>query len=109
MAKATDGEKVVAEAAIAMCALMGFLITLPVAMVVRGWVAVKLWGWILLPIYGVQVPTIAQVIGLSVLVSFAIPSRSNRDGKAQVVETFFQSMILSLLYLGIGYVVSFWV
>ena len=62
------------DASIAIAAIFGLSVAVPVIIaistLINGWVLSILWGWFIVPVFGVQAITLGQAIGLSMVVSF---------------------------------------
>jgi hypothetical protein len=62
-------------------AILYALITTPLTVMLRGWTLQTLWAWFVAGVFGVQMLSVPQAIGLSLLLSFATLQISPRDLK----------------------------
>lgn len=87
------------------------------AILVRGWAVSLLWAWFLVPVVEVRAISLFEAYGLTLLVS-AITPRDSYGRQADklvpsvpgdTVAAFLSAIVVTLLCVGIGYVVRFWI
>jgi hypothetical protein len=76
----------------------------------NAWVLVILWGWFVVPTFGLPVLTIVKAVGISLVVKFmTYKSTSSDDEDAGPWKKFLYACSLAIVYplcaLGVGYVV----
>src|SRR5688500_6362082 len=78
-----------------------------------GYVLTILWGWFVTPAFGLAVPSIPIMLGLSLIVGYSthkIPNtEDNRPANKIFMAAIMNSLGRPLLYLGIGYIIHLYV
>ncbi len=103
-------------------AVLAFLVSFPLGLVLAlysGWVAVKLWGWFVVPSFGIAPPPVVIVAGLMLLFRFA--SFGTADSRAMsknsdesdgiwdsLVSHASKTFSISTVFLMSGYVLHWW-
>lgn len=88
--------------------IMYMLLTIIVGMFIGGFIISKLWGWFIVPTFGLNYLTILQAIGISLFVSlFKTQKKSKKEFDIMnYTEQFFQVLVYSGLILFISWIVS---
>jgi len=99
--------------AVGILAILGFPVLVALSAVTAGWVLSILWGWFVVPAFGIPALTIAQAIGVSYVVSFlarrtAQPNKGEKE-HSEVIWGLSVLLISPLLTLGIGWVIHLFV
>ena len=86
------------DAAEALVALGLLILAIPVGAVVKGWAFIKLWGWFVVPAFGLPGVTMAQAIGIGALISLLTHqiSECEKEEKSIIARTFSTCMGLIL-------------
>lgn len=91
--------------------LIGALIVVPLA-ILRGWVFSVLWGWFIVPIFGLPALGIATAIGVMFTVTYLVSgSKANEIAEARKKEDpewktkLFNLFLEPLVVLGLGWVI----
>lgn len=100
-----------------MLVILGGLVVAVFSISLNGWVMRVFWGWFIVPVFGVDPITIPQAIGLSVIVGYLTRHLKNDDSyvpegasaQDKVVYALVMSVVTSLFFLGMGYVVHLFV
>ena len=90
-------------------AIIGALVLIPVTSILNGWVLTKLWGWFVVPVFGLPALSIAPAIGLSIIVGYlTIHANKSNDSSSNdgVGLALFKAISTPLLYLFFGWIVS---
>ena len=94
------------EFSAAVFVIFGFLATIVLLMVAGGFVVATLWGWFIVPTFGMKELTIAQAMGVSLMIGYF---RNKANGKKSSMEdniAIMGEIIINLLVtLGLGYLV----
>jgi hypothetical protein len=95
-----------------------FLMILALALIVpgiilTGYVLTILWGWFVTPAFGLAVPSIPIMLGLSLIVGYMTHQtpavEDNRTANKIFMTGIMNSLGRPLLYLGIGYIIHLYV
>lgn len=87
------------------------LLTVPVAIILRGWVLVVLWEWFVVPLFGLPTPTIPFAIGLVLVFGMLSPWNMNKDtdqdkmGEHYWIKGVVTALGTPILQLAIGWIV----
>jgi hypothetical protein len=103
-----DGEKAVWGG---LGILAAVLTTIVVGSIWGGWVLAKLWGWFIVPLFGLSPLTVVQAIGLNlVVVSLAGTSHVNQQKDQSTAELWGRllglTVFLPLVHLVLGWIVQ---
>lgn len=79
--------------------------------VLDGWALLKLWGWFILPRFAsAPALTIAQAIGLAMVVSFltrqSMPDKEGESAKNAIIRAISLAIVKSLLVVACGWIVA---
>lgn len=101
MSKDKDG------CATAILALVGFFVAIPLGVMWKGFVLTKLWGWFIVSRFGLPPLSVAQAIGLAVVVGMFthIRTKENEDEPWVPYAVMFLGPLISLF---MGWIVKFW-
>ena len=84
---------------------------LTIGPVINGFVFARLWEWFAVPVFHVQMLSIAQSIGIVLLISYTHPGRRKIDKEVNFWEKLnsdlSNSMITAIVALLLGWVVKF--
>jgi hypothetical protein len=84
--------------------VVALLLALPFGIVWQGFITVVLWGWFVVPLFGLPQLGIAYAVGLRALIgSFTIRQPSDSEGVAAVIV---KSILYPAAILAIGWVAS---
>lgn len=92
------------------------IILITVSMLIGGFVMMKLYGWILVPIYGINPITVGQAIGLATFIGYTqlgitMNMKSDIDEDKSFIVIFITKLITNIFMYGlillIGWIVSF--
>lgn len=87
----------------------GVLALIAMSAVWRGYVLAVLWGWFVVPVFGLPTLSIVAAIGVSLVVGYLTHQISNRkseqEGWSGFVESACQAALYPLLALAIGWAV----
>jgi hypothetical protein len=75
----------------------------------RGWVITYLWGWFIAPLFGLPLLTIPYAIGLTFTARVMLDTGQESKSDGGLTEKFLTSIILSLLLLGVGWIIQLFV
>lgn len=104
MTKEKDG------CATAILAMVGFMVAIPLAVMWKGFVLAKLWGWFVVSKFESIPPlSIAQAIGLAIVVSMFTGTYSSKDDEDEVWKPYVIAFLGPLISLFVGWIVKFWV
>jgi hypothetical protein len=89
-------------------ALLGIGVLIVLSVLVNGWVAAVLWGWFVVPLFGLPAINIAQACGVGMTINMLTGQKSTQktDDWASVMATAF---FVPLLLLGVGWIVHLFV
>jgi len=78
--------------------------------VIGGFVLAKLWEWFVVPIFSMQLLTISQAIGLSLVVSYFKTAKDDEDYKNKsfaeiAIESFGKVVVQAAVILTLGWIV----
>jgi len=85
--------------------------TSTISLIIYGAVAVKLWDWFIVPLFGIRPISIAEVIGLSLFISLFVSSSKYKEEKeideyaGEIIKVFIHTFLRSALVLLIGWIV----
>jgi hypothetical protein len=75
-----------------------------------GWVLTVLWGWFIVPLFGLPALSLVYAIGFSLVVRFLvfqIPNTTkNEDTSYKIYEAAAYSVVQPLVFLGVGFIVT---
>ena len=91
--------------------IAGILAVLALSSMWNGYVLTVLWGWFLVPTFGMPALALAPAIGLSLVVSFLThQSDAAKEQEGSSMERFSKavahSLLMPALVLGVGWVVQ---
>ena len=91
-------------------AIAGLVALVVVGSLMSGWALSTLWGWFVVPLFGLPSLTIAQAIGLSAVVSLFRTTNTNSkssddDAFMMFAKSFAAVIFVPLLSVGWGWVV----
>lgn len=90
-----------------------FIISIVVAVIVRGFVLTKLWAWFIVPVFELSPLRIVEAIGISTLIGYLTYSREkgkeDDDFWKKFIESLVVSIVLALLSLGMGWIISLFI
>lgn len=74
-------------------------IAIVIGVIVNGWALATLWGWFVVPVFGLPVLTIGQAVGISCVTSFLFPKQTNQDDgkKKETWENIFNLLSVTVL------------
>lgn len=86
---------------------------LAITMIVNGWGLSVVWNWYVPAIFGLPYLTLAQSLGLSIVIRMFVGSSSGESDKnktfvERMLFTTILSVIMTLLFVGLAWVVRFW-
>lgn len=92
---------------LAILAVLGVPALIALMSIWRGFVAVKLWAWFVVPQFGLAPLPIAIAIGLSLLVSLPTPTRvhSSEEDSKQEARNLITALLSPALALLMGWIV----
>ena len=98
---------------VAVLSVLGVPVLIALSAVTSGWALSILWGWFVVPVFGLPALTIAQAVGVSYVVSFltrrtAQPNKGEKE-HSDVVWGVSVLFIAPLLTLGIGWIIHLFV
>lgn len=91
--------------------LIAWTVLVLVSTILRGWCLSILWGWFVVSTFGLPPLSITQAIGVSLVVSFLtyeLPDHQKveRSEAEKLGRGIAISVLLQLLYLGVGWIVK---
>ena len=86
--------------------LLFLLLTLPIIMLWHGFVFQTLWGWFIVPTFGMAPLTAAAAIGVALVVRLLTISFKLDAKSPDVVKAFFTGMFGYGIFLLIGWIVK---
>ncbi len=86
-------------------AIIGIVAIVPLTPIVRGWVLKILWKWFVVPVFHQSQLSIAQAIGLVLIVGYLTRDAPHRDDRT-LTETAVNAFVGPLLALTFGWIVS---
>jgi hypothetical protein len=84
------------------CATVGVLTLLLLALLIRGVCLSILWGWLIVPVFGLSALGVAPAIGLTVFLNFLLNHKKEEQTLADVFAT-------PLFVLGVGWVIHLFI
>jgi hypothetical protein len=86
------------------------IILVPLSIIMRGWVLSIMWGWFIVPLFGLPALTIPYAIGVSAVIALLKGSSTDNkkdDKKAleKFLEALFVAFVAPLITLGFGWIV----
>lgn len=95
-----------------MLSLIVLVLAIP-ATIFRAWVMQQLWGWFVLPGFGVAVPSMAILLGLSTLIGMFVYHDTPRTRDDTVADAALRTgatmFAWPLMSLAVGWVYQHWV
>ncbi|MNK14372.1 hypothetical protein D3C87_324890 [compost metagenome] len=89
-------------------ALLGLPALIAVMAIYRGYILSILWGWFLVPL-GMPIITIPLAIGFTLIVGYFTTNKKPKSEEYNWGEAVAVSSLTPLLFLGIGWIVKFFV
>lgn len=95
--------------------MISFIIAMPIALAVGLWYAFAasmLWGWFIVPVFGVPVLGVWQIFGIMLFLSALRPKidlNAREEGWERASVAFTAALAAPALSLGVGAVIRFWV
>lgn len=86
-------------------ALFTLFIIVPLSMIFSGFAISMLWDWFIVATFGLKALTIAQAIGMGLLVTYLTVTIRKGDGSWTLGEKIAISIFKPLIFLGLGWVV----
>lgn len=91
--------------------IVGVLALLTIASIWKGYVLTVLWGWFVVPTFGLPALALAPAIGLAMVVSFLThqsDASKEPDGEFsdRMLKAIAHTLVMPALVLGIGWVVA---
>ena len=80
-----------------------------VAAVLEGWVLTVLWGWFIVPAFGVPGLRIPYAIGLALLVGMLTHRVRKEEHQPDTAHVLAHGLVMPFLYLGLGWFVKLFV
>lgn len=81
--------------------------------ILSGYVMTILWGWFVTPAFGLAVPSIPIMLGLSLILSYithqTIYTEDNREPNTMLWSALVHSLVRPLITLGVGYIIHIYV
>lgn len=74
---------------------------------VSGYVVSTLWGWFIVPVFGIKALSIPQAIGLSLVTGY-LTHQTMPEDTASTAAKITNVILYPMFALGIGYVVHHW-
>ena len=76
-----------------------------------GWVLQKLWGWFIVPVFGLPALSLAAAIGIGMTASYIthhsqVRPKETQEGKAAVASMLWELFFRPLVALGLGWVIQ---
>ena len=82
---------------------------LALSVLLNGWALHILWGWFIAPVFGVPVLSIAQSIGVAMVIGFStyqyIESTSDKNGRDRFAGAVGATVLRPLVSVALGWVV----
>jgi len=107
-----EGEKMKDNELGLACVGIGVLATLALVggTLMNGWVLSILWGWFVVPVFGISQISVLQAIGLTAIINMLKSSRAKENNKGRetsevIVELFAITIIAPLISLFFGWIV----
>jgi len=91
--------------------IVGVLALLTIASIWKGYVLTVLWGWFVVPTFGLPALALAPAIGLAMVVSFltyqhTASQEPDPDVSTRMAKAIAHTLVMPALVLGIGWVVA---
>jgi len=86
--------------------LLFLLITLPIVTMWHGFIFMTLWGWFIVPTFGLAPLTLAVAIGVALVVRMLTISFKVDAKSPDVIKGFFTGMFGYAIFLLIGWIVK---
>jgi len=97
--------------------VLGALVLIPlvitISSIINGYVFSTLWGWFIIPIFGLTALSIPQAIGISMIVSFLTyqfqPSNkqnTKEDDQKDMITRILHLVLYPITVLAVGYIVK---
>jgi hypothetical protein len=74
-------------------------------LVLHGWVFKILWWWFVAPVFGLPALTVAQALGIGLMVSFLTKQLGLAEKEREAWESVLESIAQPFLVLGFGWLV----
>lgn len=95
---------------IALAFIASLIALVVISSILRGYVLSVLWGWFVVPTFGLPALSIPIAIGISMILAFTTHQISVKKEEDKSVGTQFSNIILHpLLVLGIGWIVTLFI
>lgn len=89
--------------------IFGMLLFLIMAVFIA-FVICQLWGWFVVPVFGLPMLTKVQAYGLLILANLVRyrdnSSKDDDSGYGDILKSYIRKLVFMLLYWGTGYIVS---
>ena len=82
-------------------------IVAPISVVISGWVFATMWGWFVVPVFGLPTLRIVDAVGFFVILSLfsSGKQRDDRDFLDIAVDMIIYALVYPFALLGIGWIV----
>ena len=83
-------------------------VAIVVSMLLDGLVLRALWGWFVVPTFGIPALTLVQAIGIGLIVSLLIMTQGTQSTKSfedQAIDSLGWTIVKPLMFLFLGYIV----
>ena len=91
------------------CLLIGALGMIVVTSILNGFVLVKLWGWFVVPAFGLPTLSIPVAIGISLIIKYLTIHRSKTAEDVDMWEAYKFAISFPIMTLIIGWIIHFFV
>lgn len=89
---------------------LGFLAVGAIAVLWGGYVLSILWGWFMIPVFGLPALTAMQAAGVKLTVRVITYTHRREEEKDDwLITSFVEATILPLVLLGLGWIIQHWV
>ena len=89
--------------------VLGFIALMVVTTTWRGYVLSLLWGWFMVPAFGVPALSIPYAIGLSVICAMLARDMKKDPDQPEMAELIITALAAPLVFLAFGWVVRWFV
>ena len=83
-----------------------FVFTITLSSILRGFVLSKLWGWFIVPLFGLPSLSISFAIGLCLVVGMFQSHPSYKDHEIETSTALLQGFVSPFIVLFIGWIVT---